>query len=102
MDHLCRLPGGAVYTSSAHTPLRPAVAVRAAGQGLNPRRSAMRRQDDGLSGPRWRAILEARWRTRLQEVTELSLAYHAATADAAGGIEGRHARRLLRGAVGAR
>ena len=62
----------------------------------------MRRQDDGLSGPRWRAILEARWRIRLQEVTELSLAYHAATADGPDGIEGRHARRLLRGATGAR
>jgi RNA polymerase-binding transcription factor DksA len=62
----------------------------------------MRRQDDGLSGPRWRAILEARWRIRLQEVTELSLAYHAATADASDGIGDRHARRLLRRAVGAR
>jgi RNA polymerase-binding transcription factor DksA len=38
----------------------------------------------------------------LQEVTELSLAYHAATADASDGIEGRHARRLLRRAVDAR
>jgi len=62
----------------------------------------MRRQDDGLSGPCWRAILEARWRIRLQEVTELSLAYHAATADAPDGIEDRRARRLLRRAVGAR
>jgi len=62
----------------------------------------MRRQDNGLPGPRWRAILEARWRIRLQEVTELSLAYHAATADAPDGIEDRHARRLLRRAVGAR
>ena len=62
----------------------------------------MRRQDDGLSGPRWRAILEARWRIRLQEVTELSLAYHAATTDGPDGIEDRHARRLLRRAVGAR
>lgn len=59
----------------------------------------MRRHDDGLSGPRWRAILEARWQIRLQEVTELSLAYHAATSD---GIEGRHARQLLSGAIGAR
>ena len=59
----------------------------------------MRRKDDGLSGPRWRAILEARWQIRLQKVTELSLAYHAATSD---GIEGRHTRRLLRGAIGAR
>jgi DnaK suppressor protein len=27
-------------------------------------------------GAHWRALLEARWRARLQEVTELSLAYH--------------------------
>ena len=59
----------------------------------------MRREDDGRIAPRWRAILEARWRTRLQEVTELSMAYHAA---AAGGIEDRQARRLLRRAVAAR
>jgi RNA polymerase-binding transcription factor DksA len=31
-------------------------------------------------GPRWRALLEARWQTRVQEVTELSLAYHVAAA----------------------
>ena len=54
------------------------------------------------SGPHWRAVLEARWRIRLQEVTELSVAYHGATADAPGGIEDRHARRLLRRAVAAR
>ncbi len=36
----------------------------------------MRREDDGRFAPRWRAILEARWRIRLQEVTELSMAYH--------------------------
>ena len=53
------------------------------------------------SGPHWRAILEARWRTRLQEVTELSVAYHA-TADTPGGIEDQRARRLLRLAVEAR
>jgi DnaK suppressor protein len=35
---------------------------------------------DGIRGPRWRALLEARWRARLQEVIELSLAYHAAAA----------------------
>jgi DnaK suppressor protein len=32
-------------------------------------------------GPYWRALLEARWRERLQEVTELSLAYHSADPD---------------------
>ncbi len=31
-------------------------------------------------GPRWRALLEMRWRSRLQEVTELALAYHEAAA----------------------
>jgi hypothetical protein len=34
----------------------------------------------GIRAPRWRALLEARWQARLQEVTELSLAYHAAAA----------------------
>jgi hypothetical protein len=28
--------------------------------------------------PHWRALLEARWRARLYEVTRLSLAYHGA------------------------
>ncbi|HJY73851.1 MAG TPA: hypothetical protein VJ347_18930, partial [Streptosporangiaceae bacterium] len=31
-----------------------------------------------LDGPRWRALLEARWQARLEELTELSLAFHAA------------------------
>jgi len=62
----------------------------------------MRREDNGKSGPRWRAVLEARWRDRLQEVTELSLAYHRVAADALGGIEDRQARRLLRRAIAAR
>ena len=35
-------------------------------------------QSAGASGPRWRALLEARWQTHVQEVTELSLAYHVA------------------------
>lgn len=62
----------------------------------------MRPEDDGLFGPRWRAILEARWRIRLQEVTELSVSYHAAATDAVDGIGDKHARRLLRRAVSAR
>jgi len=62
----------------------------------------MRPEDDGRSGPRWRAILEARWRIRLQEVTELSAAYHAAAADTVTGVEDRRARQLLRRAVAAR
>jgi RNA polymerase-binding transcription factor DksA len=31
-----------------------------------------------LDGPQWRALLEARWQARLEELTERSLAYHAA------------------------
>ena len=34
----------------------------------------------GTPGPRWRALLEARWQAYVQEVTELSLAYHVAAA----------------------
>jgi RNA polymerase-binding transcription factor DksA len=41
--------------------------------------------------PQWRALLESRWRARLREVTELSLAYHAAAA--APGSSGDHAAR---------
>jgi DnaK suppressor protein len=40
----------------------------------------------GPGGPHWRTLLEARWQILLREVTELSLAYHAA---------GAHDRRLL-------
>ena len=39
----------------------------------------------GTGGPRWRALLEARWQARVREVTELSLAYHVAAAAAPGG-----------------
>lgn len=63
------------------------------------------------TGPQWRALLEARWRARLQEVTELSLAY-ASTPDGArtpDGAETPHgvdahpdARSLLNRAVAAR
>jgi len=35
---------------------------------------------DRSCAPRWRALLEARWQARLRDVTELSLAYHAAAA----------------------
>ena len=38
-------------------------------------------------GPRWRALLEMRWRARLQEVTELALAYHEAAAGGRGADE---------------
>lgn len=56
-------------------------------------------------GPHWRALLEDRWRARLQEVTRLSLAYHQAAAppDGQGGDAGsQQAERLLRRTVAAR
>lgn len=57
----------------------------------------------GAQGPYWRALLEARWHERLQEVTELSLAYHAADPDGRGSWPAqRAAQRLLRHAVAAR
>ena len=61
-------------------------------------------------GPRWRALLEMRWRARLQEVTELALAYHEAAAAAGpgtggsgdGGLQVQRLRRLQRGVVTSR
>jgi len=56
-------------------------------------------------GPHWRALLEDRWRARLQEVTKLSLAYHQAAAppDGRDGDAGsQQAERLLRRTVAAR
>ena len=65
----------------------------------------------GTPGPRWRARLEARWQAHVQEVTELSLAYHeaasaaaavAAGAAPAGGPAQRKVRKLLRRTVAVR
>ena len=59
-----------------------------------------------LDGPHWRALLEARWQARLEELTELSLAYHAAAeALLDGGIDRpgqQEAQTLLRQAVAVR
>ena len=58
-----------------------------------------------LGGPRWRALLEARWRDRLQEVTELSLEFHdaAAASPAEGAGRPRPAlQRLMQRATSAR
>jgi RNA polymerase-binding transcription factor DksA len=56
-------------------------------------------------GPWWRALLESRWRERLQQVTELSVEFHdaAAAAPAAGAVRpGPALRRLMRRAASAR
>jgi DnaK suppressor protein len=45
----------------------------------------------GIRAPRWRALLEARWRARLQEVIELSLAYHAEAVPATSAAPARDA-----------
>lgn len=57
---------------------------------------------DGECGPRWRAILEDRWRDQVQEITELSLAYHSTVASVQDGSDDKRARRLLRRTVAAR
>jgi RNA polymerase-binding transcription factor DksA len=57
----------------------------------------------GRKHPHWRALLESHWRVRLQEVTELSLAYHQAAAAAPDRLGGEpRARRLLGRVVAAR
>jgi DnaK suppressor protein len=56
-----------------------------------------------MRSPHWRALLEARWQARLQEIIELSLAYHAAGApDGSGAASEREMERLLRRTVAAR
>jgi RNA polymerase-binding transcription factor DksA len=67
------------------------------------------RAPDVGRAPRWRSLLEARWQARLQEMTELSVAYHDAAAAPALSADGdeapparRRLRRLLRQAVTAR
>lgn len=58
---------------------------------------------DGTHGPHWRALLEARWQKQLQEVTQLSLAYHGAASDGRGDAAGQpETQRLLRRTVTAR
>ena len=71
------------------------------------RAGAARTLPAGTGGPHWRAFLEARWQARLQEVTELSLAYHDTAPAALGGCGGDRAgtqetQRLFRRAVAAR
>lgn len=53
-------------------------------------------------GSRWRALLEARWRDRLEELTDLSVAFHDAAASANGTTPRESERLLSRRAVVAR
>jgi len=77
------------------------------GDAVAPRSAtAVQAASSPVRGPVWRALLEAQWRARLQEVTELSLAYHEAAAveapAPAGPSDERKLRQLLRVAVTAR
>lgn len=59
----------------------------------------------GTGGPYWRALLEDRWQARLEELTELALAYHAAelALDGSGAGSGQQeTQALLRRAVAVR
>src|ERR1700722_4650375 len=58
----------------------------------------------GTRGPRWRALLEARWQARVGGVTELSLAHHVAAAPSGTGDGDGHPeiQALLRRTVAAR
>ena len=61
--------------------------------------------DQRMGHPYWRELLEDRWRGRLEEVIELSLAYHCAatTPGGPGSVPGQQEpRRLLPRAVAAR
>jgi RNA polymerase-binding transcription factor DksA len=69
----------------------------------------MRRDKPSNHSPYWRVLLEEQWQARLEEVTELSLAYHDAAGAGQPGQprqhetrETRETRRLLRRTVAAR
>jgi RNA polymerase-binding transcription factor DksA len=66
---------------TAMTPTAPVGAVPA------PRRGR-------TGGPRWRALLEARWRERLELLTDLSIAFHDSAA-LEPGAQAHESRRLL-------
>lgn len=83
---------------------RPPAAARAVRFSAPPRAAAPYSAAGAL--PRWRALLESRWQSRLRQLTELSLAYHDAAAamgssGLANGAEYR-LRGLMRRAVAAR
>jgi len=102
-----------MQTETGHDPLAKPVKGRAGSAGARagpagdkarpaadkarPTADKAGRAGDGAGpagAPRWRALLEARWRSRLQEVTELALAYHDAAAAAGLGSSGGHHVRL--------
>ncbi|HET7244078.1 MAG TPA: hypothetical protein VFJ07_04525 [Streptosporangiaceae bacterium] len=115
LDRGSRAPGPA-QAGRAQEPVRAGRAAEAARGGW------AQEQDRGsrapgpapagrARGPVWRALLEARWQDRVQEVTELSLAYHEAASATPAAVDGRapasgpaerKVRKLLRRTVTAR
>ena len=100
-----------MQTETGHDPLARPVKDRAGSVGARPAGDKTRPTGDKVApvgdrvapagdkagpagGPRRRALLEARWRARLQEVTELALAYHEAAAAAGRSTSGGHHARL--------
>jgi RNA polymerase-binding transcription factor DksA len=103
-------PGPAKDPAWAGLAPEPAQAGPAQGRAGDSGGLAAARRGRGRA-PVWRALLEAQWRDRVQEVTELSLAYHEAASAAivapagtapAGGPAERQVRKLLRRTVTAR
>ena len=110
MARPCQRPGlGRPRPGTGPGRPRPRTGLEQPRSGAGPGRSRLS-GPGGARGPVWRALLEAQWRDRLQEVTELSLAYHeAASAAAAAAGRGtgrwpgeRKVRKLLRRTVAAR
>ena len=112
-DRGSRAPGPA-QAGRAQEPVRAGRAAEAARTGrAQDQDRGSRAPGPALAGrargPVWRALLEARWRDRVQEVIELLLAYHEAASAAvtdggapAGGPAERKVRKLLRRTVAAR
>ncbi|HKA95386.1 MAG TPA: TraR/DksA family transcriptional regulator [Streptosporangiaceae bacterium] len=91
-----------MHTETSHDPLARPAKGRAGSVGARAGPAGDRAGPAGdkarpAGGPRWRALLEARWRARLQEVTEMALAYHETAAAAGRGASaGDHAQMRLR------
>jgi RNA polymerase-binding transcription factor DksA len=67
-----------------------------------PAQRTQRGTDQEAAGARWRALLEARWRDRLHELTELCVAFHESGPVAPASPPRPSLRRLMRRAVAAR
>jgi RNA polymerase-binding transcription factor DksA len=105
VDHLRHRAVGPLHPAAPLTP-RIQAPARTVSAALAGQETMISRPDTGsmmhreARSPHWRTLLEARWQERLQEVTELSLAYHGAAAARQPGQQ--ETQRLLRRTVAAR